>query len=207
MAEVLEGITAEAFEADVLEFLTQAQDARFKKPYKLLTFKPMVELVHYLQANGFQFYYHLRRRARFYPYSLREIYGVPRSMTIGSSVTFTYAEDTQGVVQVMRTKEIEQPIADGPGKTLYIHRAIGRRPIMAAGNADGDVHMLKYTYGHKGATLALLVHHDDDAHEYAYDAGSEKALQLAPQQNYRRQHEGQLEDGVWSGHRRVACYL
>ena len=56
-----------------------------------------------------------------------EIYGIPRSMIIGSSVTFTYAEDAQGVAQVMRTKEIEQPIADGPGKPQHIHRAIGRR--------------------------------------------------------------------------------
>ena len=89
--------------------------------------------------------------------------------------------DAQGVAQVMRTKEIEQPIDDGPGKPQHIHRAIGRRPIMAAGNSDGDIHMLKYACGHNGSTLALLVHHDDGEREYAYDGGTEKALQLAPQ--------------------------
>ena len=69
-------------------------------------------------------------------------------MVIGSSVTFKYSEDAQGVAQVVRTKEIEQPIDDGPGKPPHIHRAIGRRPIMAAGNSDGDIHMLKYAGGH-----------------------------------------------------------
>ena len=181
LAEVLEGITAEAFDADVLAFLTQAQDARFKKPYKLLTYRPMVELVQYLQDNGFQVYITSGGGRDFMRAVCEEIYGIPRAMAIGSSVTFTYAEDAQGVAQVMRTKEIEQPIDDGPGKPLHIHRAIGRRPIMAAGNSDGDIHMLTYARGHAGPTLALLVHHDDAEREYAYDGGSEKALQLAPQ--------------------------
>ena len=181
LAEVLEGITAEAFDADVLEFLTQAQDARFKKPYKLLTYQPMVELVHYLQDNDFQVYITSGGGRDFMRAVCEEIYGIPRAMTIGSSVTFAYADDAQGVAQVMRTKEIEQPIDDGPGKPLHIHRAIGRRPIMAAGNSDGDIHMLKYARGQQGSSLALLVHHDDAEREYAYDGGSEKALQLAPQ--------------------------
>ena len=181
LAEVLEGITAEAFDADVLEFLTQTQDARFKKPYKLLTYRPMVELVHYLQDNDFQVYITSGGGRDFMRAVCEEIYGIPRAMTIGSSVTFAYADDAQGVAQVMRTKEIEQPIDDGPGKPLHIHRAIGRRPIMAAGNSDGDIHMLKYARGHAGSTLALLVHHDDPEREYAYDGGAEKALQLASQ--------------------------
>ncbi len=184
LAEVLEGITAEAFDADVWEFLTQAQDARFKKPYKLLTYRPMVELVHYLQDNNFQVYITSGGGRDFMRAVCEEIYGIPRAMAIGSSVTFTYAEDAQGIAQVMRTKEIEQPIADGPGKPQHIHRAIGRRPIMAVGNSDGDIHMLKYARGHKGAALALLVHHDDAEREYAYDSGTEKALQLAPKEGW-----------------------
>ena len=184
LAEVLEGITAEAFDADVWEFLTQAQDARFKKPYKLLTYRPMVELVHYLQDNNFQVYITSGGGRDFIRAVCEEIYGIPRAMAIGSSVTFTYAEDAQGIAQVMRTKEIEQPIADGPGKPQHIHRAIGRRPIMAVGNSDGDIHMLKYAHGHKGAALALLVHHDDAEREYAYDSGTEKALQLAPKEGW-----------------------
>jgi hypothetical protein len=72
----------------------------------------------------------------------------------------------------------------GPGKPAHIHRAIGRRPILAAGNSDGDIHMLKYAGGHSGLTLGLLVHHDDAARDYAYDNGAEKALQLAAKEGW-----------------------
>ena len=108
-----------------------------------------------------------------------EVYGIPRAMAIGSSVMFEYTEDAQGVAQVVRTREIERPADDGPGKPVHIHRAIGRRPVMAAGNSSGDVYMLKYATGHTGATLGLLVHHDDAEREYAYDGGAEEALRLA----------------------------
>ena len=182
--EAFDGISVEAFEASALEFLNNAQDARFKKPYKLLTYQPMVELVHTLQENGFQVYITSGGGRDFMRPVCEEIYNIPRSMTIGSSVTFEYGEDAQGVAQVLRTKELEQPIDDGPGKPLHIHRAIGRRPIMAAGNSDGDIHMLKYAAGHKGLTLGLLVHHDDPEREYAYDDGAEKALQLAPKEGW-----------------------
>ena len=68
---------------------------------------------------------------------------------------------------------------DGPGKPPHIHRAIGRRPDHGRGNSNGDIQMLEYARGHQGATLALLVRHDDAEREYAYDGGSEKALELA----------------------------
>jgi phosphoglycolate phosphatase-like HAD superfamily hydrolase len=181
LTEVLAGMTLEAFEANVLDFLGNALDARFKKPYKLLTYQPMVELVNTLQGNGFQVYITTGGGRDFVRAVCEEIYNIPRSMIIGSSVAFQYGEDAQGVAQVLRTQELEQPIDDGPGKPVHIHRAIGRRPIMAAGNSDGDIHMLKYAAGHRGLTLGLLVRHDDPEREYAYDDGAEKALQLAPQ--------------------------
>jgi phosphoglycolate phosphatase-like HAD superfamily hydrolase len=181
MSEAFAEISVEAFEADALEFLNKAQDARFKIPYKQLTYQPMVELIHTLQDNGFQVYITSGGGRDFMRAVCEEIYNIPRSMTIGSSVTFKYGEDAQGVAQVLRTKEFEQPIDDGPGKPVHIHRAIGRRPVMAAGNSDGDIHMLKYATGHKGLTLGLLVRHDDPEREYAYDDGAQRALQLAPQ--------------------------
>jgi len=177
--EAFDGIPVEAFEADALAFLNNAQDARFKKPYKLLTYQPMLELVHTLQESGFQVYITSGGGRDFMRAVVEEIYNIPRAMTIGSSIMFQYSEDAQGVAHVLRTKELEQPIDDGPGKPLHIHRAIGRRPVMAAGNSDGDIHMLKYATGHRGLTLGLLVHHDDAEREYAYDEGAEKALQLA----------------------------
>jgi phosphoglycolate phosphatase-like HAD superfamily hydrolase len=179
LAEVFDGATVEAFEADVLEFLSSAQDARFKKSYKQLTYKPMVELIHYLQDNGFQVHITSGGGRDFMRAVCEEIYGIPRSMVIGSSVTFQYGEDSQGIPQVVRTREIEQPIDDGPGKPPHIHRTIGRRPVMAAGNSDGDIHMLQYARGHKGLSMALLVHHDDAEREYAYEDGTDKAIQLA----------------------------
>jgi hypothetical protein len=108
-----------------------------------------------------------------------EIYGIPRSKTIGSSTTFRYVEDKNGISQILRNKDLEHPIADGPGKPPHIHRATGRRPIFAAGNSNGDIQMLKYTKGNQRLSLALLVHHDDAEREYAYDQGAEKALQVA----------------------------
>lgn len=182
--EAFEGISIEAFEADALEFLSSTQDARFKKPYKFLTYQPMVQLVHFLQDNDFQVYITSGGGRDFMRAVCEEIYNIPRSMTIGSSVTFEYGEDDQGIAQVMRTKEVEMPIDDGPGKPVHIHRAIGRRPIMAAGNSDGDIHMLKYVKGHKRLSLPLLVHHDDAEREYAYDGGAEIALQFAAKKNW-----------------------
>jgi phosphoglycolate phosphatase-like HAD superfamily hydrolase len=182
--EAFDGMAAEAFQADVLAFLNNAQDARFKKPYKLLTYQPMVELIHVLQDNGFQVYITTGGGRDFVRAVSEEIYNIPRSMVVGSSVMFTYGEDAQGVAQVLRTKDLDQPIDDGPGKPVHIHRAIGRRPIMAAGNSDGDIHMLKYAAGHKGATLCLLVRHDDPEREVAYDGGAEKALQLASKEGW-----------------------
>lgn len=182
--EAFNGFTVEAFDADVLDFFTNAQDPRFEKPYKLLTYQPMVELVKTLQESGFQVYITTGGGRDFVRAVCEEIYNIPRSLTIGSSVTFKYGEDAQGVAQVMRTKEIEQPIDDGPGKPEHIHRATGRRPIMAAGNSDGDIHMLKYAAGHPGSTLGLLVHHDDPEREYAYYEGAEKALQLAKKEGW-----------------------
>jgi phosphoglycolate phosphatase-like HAD superfamily hydrolase len=182
--EAFDGISVEAFEASALAFLNSVLDARFKKPYKLLTYQPMVELIDTLQENGFQVYITSGGGRDFMRAVCEEIYNIPRSMIIGSSVTFQCREDAQGVLQVVRTKEVEQPIDDGPGKPLHIHRTIARRPVMAAGNSDGDIHMLRYTAGRKGVTLGLLVHHDDAEREYAYNEGAEKALALAPREGW-----------------------
>jgi phosphoserine phosphatase len=184
VAEACSGTTVEEFESDALDFLSNANDERFNVPYKQLIYKSMVELVHYLQDNSFQVFLASGGGRDFMRAVSEEIYGISPSMVIGSSVATEYAEDAQGVAQVMRTKEIEQPVDDGPGKPLHIHRSIGRRPIMAAGNSNGDVHMLKYAGGQKGPTLGLLVRHDDAEREYAYDVGAEKALQLAPHEGW-----------------------
>ncbi len=182
--EAFDSMRVEEFEQAALEFLNNSLDAHFNKPYKLLTYQPMVELVHTLQENDFRVFITTGGGRDFVRAVCEEIYNIPSYMTIGSSVVYQYTEDTQGVAHVMRTKETEMPIDDGPGKPPHIHRSIGRRPIMAAGNSNGDIHMLKYTVGHKGLSLGLLVHHDDPAREYAYDEGAEMALQLATKEGW-----------------------
>jgi phosphoglycolate phosphatase-like HAD superfamily hydrolase len=184
VAEACAGMTVEEFEADASDFLATATDRRFKRPYKQLVYRPMVELVHYLQANSFQVFLTSGGGRDFLRAVSEEIYGIPPSMVIGTSVATEYAEDAQGAAQVVRTPQIELPVDDGPGKPLHIHRAIGRRPIMAAGNADGDIHMLKYAGGQRRPTLGLLVRHDDAEREYAYDGGAERALRLAAQEGW-----------------------
>ncbi len=184
LGEVFNGIPAEAFQADALAFLNNAQDARFKVAYKQLAYKPMVELLDYLRENGFQVFITSGGGRDFMRAISEEIYDIPRSMVIGSSVNFTYGEDADGRVQILRTMELEQPIDNGPGKPVHIHRTVGRPPLLAAGNSDGDIEMLKYAGVQKGKGLQLLVHHDDAVREYAYDAGTEKALQLAPNEGW-----------------------
>jgi hypothetical protein len=144
----------------------------------------MVKLIKYLQDYKFDVWITSGGGRDFMRAVSEEIYGLSPSKIIGSSITFRYADDEKGVAQVLRNKDIEQPIDDGPGKPPHIHRATGRRPIFAAGNSDGDIHMLKYAKGHKDLSLALLVHHDDADREYAYDGGAEKALQLAPRSGW-----------------------
>ena len=182
-AELTAGITPKAFEANALEFLG-TDDSHFKMPYRELTYKPMIELVGYLQDNGFQVFITSGGGRDFMRAISEEVYGIPRNMVIGSSVTYETGMDEQGTTQVMRAKDIEQPVDDGPGKPVHIHRAIGRRPIMSAGNSNGDIEMLQYAKGHSGSTLALLIHHDDAEREYAYDAASEKALAMATDQDW-----------------------
>ena len=183
--EAFNGIRVEEFEEFAFEFLNNSLDARFKKPYKLLTYKPMVELVNTLQENDFRVFITTGGGRDFLRAVCEEIYNIPSYMTIGSSVSFQYKEDGQGVAQVLRTKETEMPIDDGPGKPPHIHRSIGRRPIMAVGNSNGDIHMLKYTTDREGLSLGILIHHDDPVREYAYDGGTELALQMAPKVGWR----------------------
>jgi len=179
IAEAFADITAEQFEADAREFLTNAKHDRFKLPYIQLTYKPMVELIQYLKDNDFDVWITSAGGRDFIRTVGEEIYGISRAKTIGTSITFEYAEDKNGIPQIVRNRDIEQPFADGAGKPPHIHRATGRRPIFAAGNSNGDIQMLKYAKGHEGLSLALLLHHDDAGREYAYDGGTEKALQLA----------------------------
>ena len=178
-AEAFEGMTIDEFNSNAYDFLTNTKDARFKVPYKQLTYKPMVELIHYLHNNGFAVYITSGGGRDFMRSVSEEIYSIPRQYVIGSDIEYGYKIDGQGRAQVVRTTKVEQPIDNESGKPIHIGRTISRRPIFAAGNSDGDIEMLQYAKSHSGLSLGLLIQHDDAEREYAYQDGAEKALHEA----------------------------
>ena len=178
-AEAFEGMTIDEFNSNARDFLTNTKDARFNVPYKQLTYKPMVELIHYLQNNEFAVYITSGGGRDFMRSVSEEIYSTPRQNVIGSDIEYAYEIDTRSRAQVVRTVKVEQPIDNESGKPIHIGRTISRRPIFAAGNSDGDIEMLQYAKSHTGLSLGVLVHHDDADREYAYDEGAEEALERA----------------------------
>ena len=197
LTEVLEGITVEAFEADVLDFLSNAQDAHFKEPYKQFTYKPMVELVHYLQDNDFQVYITSGGGRDFMRAVCEEIYNIPRAMTIGSSVTFKYSRRCAGCCPGdahQRDRAADRRRAGQAAAHPSRHRA---RPIMAAGNSDGDIHMLKYAGWAQGSLLAGASRRCRARIRLRWRLGKGAATGGARGLD-RRQHEERLEDRVFS---------
>ncbi|SDC66437.1 Phosphoserine phosphatase [Sanguibacter gelidistatuariae] len=162
------GLTPDEFDAAVADFFDRANHPRFGVPLHHLTYTPMVELVHLLRGRGFKVLITTGGGRDFVRVVSEEIYGLPREAIIGSSPTLEYRDGT-----LYRTAQLSGGIDDGPGKPVHIYERTGYVPAFAAGNADGDIQMLE------SARFGLLVHHDDDVREYAYDTGSENALSQA----------------------------
>jgi hypothetical protein len=164
------GVSTEEFERIVTDWLAKARHPRFKRPYTELVYQPMLELLAYLRANEFKTFIVSGGGIDFMRTFTERVYGVPRDQVVGSSVKtrFELREDTS---VLMRLAEVDF-IDDGPGKPLGIGQQIGRRPIAAFGNSDGDLEMLQYTTVAKGPRLGMIVHHTDADREYAYDRNS-----------------------------------
>jgi len=163
--EAFVGITTQAFEEAVREFFEFARHPSLNVPYTEVTYRPMRELIAFLEANDFQVYICSGGGRDFVrPFSDR-LYGIPRERVIGSATTLEYRDGA-----LYRTAGVEQPIDDGPGKPVHIWTRTGRKPLLAGGNADGDVPMLE------SARFGLLLRHDDAEREFAYDEGAEQAL-------------------------------
>ena len=177
------GMAQAEFETLAGDFLSEAKHPRFGVPFKQLVYKPMVELLHYLADNGFKVFIASAGGMSFVRTVAEEIYGVPRERVIGSNVTFETKMTAEGPV-LMRKAGLVDPVDDGPGKPVNIELHVGRRPILAGGNANGDLHMLWYSETSDRSTLQLLVHHDDAQREYAYDAGAEQVLSLAAERDW-----------------------
>jgi phosphoserine phosphatase len=178
------GINQSEFEKLALTFLSDTLHPRFGLPLKQLVYKPMVELLHFLDENGFKVFIASAGGMSFVRTVAEEIYGLPRERVIGSNITFETQMTDDGPV-LYRKPGLIEPLDDGPGKPVNIELHIGRKPILAGGNADGDIHMLWYSEmsGHRSLQLAL--NHDDPEREYAYEGPSaRKVFRLARERGW-----------------------
>jgi hypothetical protein len=164
------GNTADEFARIVKDWLATAKHPKFKRPYTELVFQPMLELLAYLRANGFQTWIVSGGGIEFLRVFAEERYGVPPHQVLGSSVKTKY-ELRGGQPVIVRLPLIEF-IDDKAGKPVGIHKFIGKRPIAAFGNSDADFEMLEWVTSAPGARLGLIVHHDDAEREFAYDRKS-----------------------------------
>ena len=164
------GMTTTEFEQIVKDWLATAKHPRFKRPYTDLVYQPMVELLGYLRANGFKTFIVSGGGIEFMRPWAEAVYGIPPEQVVGSSIK-TKFELRDGKPVLVRLPEVDF-IDDKAGKPVGIHSHIGRRPIAAFGNSDGDRQMLEWTQAGDGARLMVLVHHDDAAREWAYGAES-----------------------------------
>jgi len=164
------GMTTTEFEQIVQTWLATARHPRFKRLYTDLVYQPMLELLGYLRANGFKTFIVSGGGIEFMRPWVEAVYGIPPEQVIGSSIKVKYEMRDDGPALV-RLPEIDF-IDDKAGKPVGIHKFIGRRPIAAFGNSDGDREMLQWTTAGDGPRFGLVVHHTDAQREYAYDRKS-----------------------------------
>ncbi|MCC8982121.1 haloacid dehalogenase-like hydrolase [Bradyrhizobium sp. 10BB] len=183
MAATHAGMTTDAFASSVRDWLATARHPRFNRPYDSLVYQPMLELLAYLRANGFKTFVVSGGGVEFMRPWMERVYGIPPEQVVGSSGVVKFQIGADGKPDLMKEAKVEF-IDDGPGKPVGINRFIGRRPIFAFGNSDGDLQMLQWTMAGAGARFAGIVHHTDEVREYAYDRKSkigklDKALDAA----------------------------
>jgi phosphoserine phosphatase len=164
------GMTTEEYERTVKDWLSTAKHPRFKRPYTECVYQPMLELLAYLRANGFKTFIVSGGSVEFMRPWTERVYGIPPEQVVGSTIK-TKLEMRDGKPVLVRLPEINF-IDDKEGKPIGINEHIGRRPIAAFGNSDGDRQMLEWTGAGGGARLMMLVHHDDGVREFAYGAES-----------------------------------
>jgi phosphoglycolate phosphatase-like HAD superfamily hydrolase len=161
------GMTVEEFQTMVRDWIAKAQDPHFKHLYTDLVYQPMIEVMQYLRANGYKTYIVTGGGQDFVRAYSERVYGIPPEQVVGSTADVTFGYDKAGKAILTKVPQGIR-IDDKTGKPIGIHLMIGRRPVAAFGNSDGDQQMLEYTQAGDGARLMMLVHHDDAAREYAY---------------------------------------
>jgi phosphoglycolate phosphatase-like HAD superfamily hydrolase len=174
LAEVIavthSGMTTDEFAQIVKDWLAQAKHPRFKRPYTDLVYQPMLELLAYLRANGFKTFIVSGGGIDFMRVFTEQVYGIPPEQVVGS-VGETRFEMRSGKPVLVKLPKLSL-LDDKAGKPVGIHQFIGRRPILAFGNSDGDQQMLEWTAAGDGARFMGLVHHTDAQREWAYDRQS-----------------------------------
>lgn len=181
------GMTTAEFEGQVMDWLKTARHPRFDRPYTDLVFQPMLELLAYMRSNGFKTYVVSGGGIEFMRPWMAQVYGIPPEQVIGSSGKTKFQIDGDKV-EIRKLPEIEF-VDDGPGKPVAINRFIGRLPVFAAGNSDGDLQMLQWTTLNVGPRFGMIIHHSDGEREWAYDRDSrigklDTALDEAPKRGW-----------------------
>jgi len=166
------GMTTAEFAQAVTDWITTARHPRFKRLYTDLVYQPMLELMAHLRANGFKTFVVSGGGIEFMRPWTERVYGIPPEQVVGSSGVTKYEMRADGIPVLVKEPKVEF-VDDGPGKPVGINRFIGRRPIFAFGNSDGDQQMLEWTAAGAGARFMGIVHHTDAVREYAYDRQSE----------------------------------
>jgi phosphoserine phosphatase len=161
------GMTTDEFTKIVTDWLATARHPRFNRPYTELAYQPMLELLAYLRANGFKTFVVSGGGVEFMRPWMERVYGIPPEQVVGSSIK-TKFEMRDGRPTLFRLPELNFN-DDKAGKPVAINEYIGRRPIAAFGNSDGDLEMLQWTTLGGGVRFGLIVHHTDAEREYAYD--------------------------------------
>jgi hypothetical protein len=164
------GMTTDEFAQSVKDWLATAKHPRFNRPYTECVYQPMLELLAYLRVNGFKTYIVSGGGVEFMRAWTEKVYGIPPEQVVGSTIK-TKLELRDGKPVLLRLPDIDF-IDDKAGKPISIHRFIGRRPLLAFGNSDGDHQMLQWTAAGSGPRFMGLVHHTDAEREWAYDRTS-----------------------------------
>lgn len=191
------GMTTDEFQNIVQEWMASARHPRFKRPYNELVYRPMQELLAYLRSNGFKTYIVSGGGVDFMRPWVEKVYGIPPEQVVGSMGKLKL-EYRAGKPVLLRLPEVDF-IDDKEGKPMGIQKFIGRRPIFAAGNSDGDLQMLQWASAGDGPSFAMIVRHTDATREWAYDrqshigrldkaldeAGAKKWLVVDMKQNWK----------------------
>jgi phosphoserine phosphatase len=164
------GISTDEFQKAAKDWFATAKHPATQRPYTRMVYQPMLDVLAYLRANGFKTFIVSGGGVELVRAFAEETYGIPPEQVVGSSLVATF-DPGNGTPRLIKQAKVEF-VDDGAGKPVGINRFIGRRPIAAFGNSDGDLQMLQWTCAGGGARFCLYVHHTDAAREWAYDRAS-----------------------------------